>query len=516
MKFTNIAVSAGVDDPFGNSNGVCSGDYDNDGNVDLFLANYGTSKLFHNKGNEKFTDVTTAAQVGDADASYRSMGCAFGDYNQDRYLDLIVVRYLHDLPTNNNILNIFDSVQGISYTDSVRPLTLYTNNGDGTFTDDTALLGDPTANPGIIQRAGFEPIFLDYDNDGDLDIHVCNDFSREIGHNVLWQNNGPGPSGWQFTDVSATAGIMAASYCMGDVVGDYDNNGFLDLYHPDLGANNLLRNLGGLYTDTTNYAGVGRQHPPGTIGLNIGWGGMFFDYDNDGDLDLYFVAGLLDHNFRNSIQPNGFFENNNDLTFSDISAQSGADDNGIGRGGAFGDFNNDGCIDMYVANLGTYDSLPGHTGAPHTEPGIPRLYQNNCSNTNNWIIIKTVGTISNADGIGARVKVTTIYGDQIREVASGGSHISQNMLPVHFGLYDASQVDIEIKWPSGVVQTLTNITPNQILQIFEPYEHAPVGGKIIPLDTTMVLLAGTQLTASWLIPVIVSAIGIGIVIARKF
>jgi len=197
---------------------------------------------------------------------------------------------------------------------------------------------------------------------------------------------------------------------------------------------------------------------------------MFFDYDNDGDLDLYFVAGLLDHNSRNNFQPNALFENNNDLTFTDISVQSGADDDGIGRGGAFGDFNNDGCIDMVIGNLGTYDSIPGVSGDPRTVPGIPLLFQNNCTNTNNWIIIKTVGTISNVDGIGARVKLTTIYGEQIREVAAGGSHISQNMLPVHFGLYDATQADIEITWPSGVVQTLTNIAPNQILQVVEDSE----------------------------------------------
>jgi len=470
MMFSNIAVDAGVDDPLGNSNGACSGDYDNDGKVDLFLANYGTSKLFHNDGNEQFTDVTTLAGVEDPDSSYRSMGCAFGDYNADGYLDLMVVRYLHDLPVGGVPLNIADGIQGISFTDSVRPLSLYTNDGDGTFTDDATLLGDPTANPGPLRRAGFEPIFLDFDNDGDLDIHVCNDFAVEIGPNVLWQNNGPGPTGKTlFTDVSAASDVEIPSYCMGNVVGDYDNNGFLDLYHPDGGPNDLLKNLGGVFTEATSEAGVGRNPVPGgTGGLNIGWGGTFFDYDNDGDLDLYFVAGLLDHNPQFNFQPNALFENNNDLTFTDVSVQSGADDDGIGRGGAFGDFDNDGCVDLVVGNLGTYDSIPGSTGSPHTVPGIPLLFQNNCTSTNNWIAIKTVGTVSNADGIGARIKLSTIYGEQIREVASGGSHISQNMLRAHFGINDATQADVEITWPSGIVQTLTNVAPNQILTVVEP------------------------------------------------
>jgi len=471
MMFSDIAFDAGVDDPLGNSNGACSGDYDNDGYVDLFLTNYGTSKLFHNDGNEKFTDVTTLAEVGDPDSSYRSMGCAFGDYNEDSYLDLMVVRYLHDIPVSSGIpFAISDGVLGVSFTESVRPLSLLTNDGDGTFTDDTTLLGDPTANPSPLRRAGFQPIFFDYDNDGDLDIHTCNDFDGPLGPNVLWKNNGPAsPTEWRvFTDVSGTAGIEVSSFCMGNVVGDYDNNGFLDLYHPDGGPNDLLKNLGGgIFFEATSEGGVGRHPVPPPGGTNIGWGGMFFDYDNDGDLDLYFVAGLLDHNSFNNFQPNGFFENNDDLTFTDISVQSGADDDGIARGGAFGDFNNDGCIDFVVGNLGTYDSIPGISGDPHTVPGIPLLFQNNCTNTNNWIILKTIGTTSNVDGIGARVKLTTIYGEQIREVAAGGSHESQNMLPVHFGLKDATQAYIEITWPSGIVQTLPNIAPNQFLQVVE-------------------------------------------------
>jgi len=254
MMFSNIAASAGVDDPLGNSNGVCAGDYDNDGNVDLFLANYGTSKLFHNNGDKTFTDVTATAQVGDVDSSYRSMGCAFGDYNNDSYLDLIVVRYVHDLTEDQGNWDISNGQRGVSFSDSVRPLSLFTNNGDGTFTDDTILLGDPTANPGTIQRAGFQPVFFDYDNDGDADIHVCNDFNVEIGPNVLWRNDGQGPTDWIFTDVSASSNIEVTRFCMGTAVGDYDNNGFFDLYHADGFPNDLLKNVGGIFSDKTSEA----------------------------------------------------------------------------------------------------------------------------------------------------------------------------------------------------------------------------------------------------------------------
>jgi len=478
MMFSNIAVSAGVDDPLGNSNGVCAGDYDNDGNVDLFLANYGTSKLFHNNGVETFTDVTAAAQVGDLDPSYRSMGCAFGDYNNDSYLDLIVVRYLHDLTEDQGNWDLSNGQRGVSFTDSVRPLSLFTNDGDGTFTDDTMLLGDPTANPGTIQRAGFQPMFFDYDNDGDTDIHVCNDFDREIGPNVLWRNDGQGPTDWIFTDVSTSSNIEVTSYCMGTAVGDYDNNGFLDLYHADGGPNNLLKNIGGVFSDTTNQAGVGRELIPGpSSGVNIGWGTIFFDADNDGDVDLYFVAGILDNTAFNNFQPNGFFENNGDLTFTDVSIQSGTDDSGVGRGLGFGDFNNDGCVDMYVVNLGRYDPIAGIQGDP-TVPGTSLLFQNDCTNTNNWLAIKTIGSISNADGIGARIKVSTTNGEQIREVAAGGSHISQNMLRVHFGLSDATQADVEIRWPSGVIQTLANVAPNQIIEVTE-YADGQTGANAL-------------------------------------
>ena len=424
----------------------------------------------------------------------------WGDYNKDGFLDLIVVRHLHELE--------FEGELYVHFGDSPRPLSLFKNNGDGKFTDVTTLLGDPNANPSPLRRPGFQPVFVDYDNDGDADIHVCNDFGRELKGNVLWRNDGLVQGNWIFTDVSIPSGANSQLYCMGTAVGDFDNNGFFDFYMTNIRHSELLENVNSAFTDTTNEAQVGRGFLEPNSDSSVGWGTMFLDYDNDGDLDLYLVAGNLDSNpLFISDMPNALFRNDGNYPFTDVSSQSGADDLGYGRGGVYADFNNDGCLDMFVVNIGRLDGTQG----------ISRLFQNNCDN-NNWLIIKTIGTISNKDGIGTRIKVTTLNGDQIREVASGGSSMSQNMLPVHFGLGNSDKANIEILWPSGVVQSLTNIEKNQIIKVVEPinFPHEElVGGEFLPLETTALILTGSQ-SFSWIIPVVLSGIGIGLfVFSRK-
>ena len=455
--FTDVAAAAGVDDPTGHGNGGGWGDYDNDGDLDLFVANFGTSKLFRNNGNGTFTDVTAVAGVSDPDSTYRTTGVTWGDYDQDADLDLLVVRHFseHDL----------HAFQTRDFSDVARPLALYRNNSNGTFVDVTALLGDSNVYPSNVKGTGFKPSFMDYDNDGDVDIYVVNDFGGENYPNVLWRNDGPdGTGGWTFTDVSYGAGADVVIYGMGLAVGDYDNDGDLDFYMTDIGASEFLQNQGdGTFVNITEQTGTGRGTIPGngSADNSIGWGAAFADLDNDGFLDLYLVAGYLDSDpfLNRENQPNAVFVNNGDGTYADVSDQTGgADDNSFGREVACADFDNDGRIDVFLVNIGKRDGTPG----------TARLFKNISDKTNNWLIIKTIGTTSNRDGIGARITVTAGGVARIREMGVSEGHQSHSVVPVHFGLGTATQADvIEVRWPSGIVQTLTNKAANQLLSITE-------------------------------------------------
>ena len=462
--FTDVASEAGVSELWDKTNGGCAADYDNDADQDLFVTNWGSSKLFRNNGAGTFVDVTEQAGLGDPDLSYRSMGCAWGDYDRDGLLDFAVVRHMEE-----SDLEAFD-LRFYAY--AVRPLGLFHNNGDGTFTEVTHLLGDTVA-PGKSQGeygnlwgAGFQPGWVDFDNDGDLDLYVVNDFGRDIQPNVLWRNDGPGPNGdWRFKDISQRSGANAAMFGMGLAVGDYDLDGNFDLYVTNIEDNLLLRNNGdGLsFTEATADAGVGKGEFQRR--QRVSWGAVFFDYDNDGWEDLYVASGFLDtdpfRNHRN--QPNLLLHNTGDATFADVSSVSGADDRGVGRGVAYADFNNDGCLDLYLTNMGL---LGG-------QPQSARLFRNSCAWSANWLSIKTVGTISNRDGIGARITVVADGRSQIREITAGSSNKSQNMLPAHFGLGGAAQADsVEIRWPSGIVQILLDVPSNQQVTVTEPPQTA--------------------------------------------
>ncbi len=282
------------------------------------------------------------------------------------------------------------------------------------------------------------------------------DIGREVQPNVLWRNDGAGQGGvWTFTDVSRTFGAQARMDGMGLAVGDYDLDGFLDMFMTNINDNVLLRNRGDGtgFVDTTDDVGVGI----GMIGLKvrISWGTFFFDYDNDGDEDLYVVSGYLGDDVQpaNPLdQPNVLFRNDRDGSFLDISPGSGADDQGMGRGAVFFDYDNDGCLDLLVSNYGQ----------------TARLLQNACESGNNWLIVDVQGTASNRDGIGARITVTSGGTSQIREVAAGGSQMGQNMPGAHFGLGTADTVDsLTVRWPSGNVQTITGVSANQRLTIVE-------------------------------------------------
>ncbi len=473
--FTNVALAAGVDDKRSRGHGAGWGDYDNDGDLDLFVANYGASKLFRNLGDGTFADVTGHAGVADPDGSYRTTGVAWGDYDRDGCLDLLVVRHLDDSRFGLRAL-------GRAFSENVRPLALYHNDCSGTFSQVTEFLGDGTGFPNAVKGAGFKPAFFDYDNDGDQDIYVVNDFGEENQPNVLWRNDGPGPSGrWKFTDVSKSSGSDLAIFGMGLAIGDYDQDGDLDMYMTDISDSEFLENRGdGVFDNVTVRTGVGRGTLPGTDGdESDGWGAAFADLDNDGLLDLYYVAGQIDYNdpelwdlyYNTGIsdiklyqtpldQPNAVFMNAGDGTFLDVSHLSGADDPGTGREVAVADFNNDGLLDLAVVNMGRLNG----------EFGTLRLFQNTTDTGNHWLQVKTVGSTSNRDGMGARITAQAGGVTQIREVGAAQGHISHSVVPVHFGLGENTMVDwVEVRWPSGRVQTVTDVPADRLLTLTEPH-----------------------------------------------
>ena len=459
--FTNVAVEAGVTDAAAKGNGGCAADYDNDGDQDLFVANWGASRLYRNDGAGKFTDVADAAGLADPNETYRSMGCAWGDYDRDGWLDFIVVRHIDESNPDAFTMRIYHF--------DVRPLALYHNNGDGTFSEVTDLLGatpSPSRTAGEYGRvwgAGFQPAWLDFDNDGDLDLYVVNDYGEFIHPNVLWRNDGPADGGsgeqWAFTDISQDSGAGVAMFGMGLAVADYNSDGYLDMFVTNIADNVMLTNEGGdSFSDSATDLGVAygefrRQQ-------RVSWGTVFFDYDNDGYEDLYVASGFLDTDDPNRReQPNLLFRNNGEGAFEDVSAVSGAADWGTGRGVAYADFDGDGCLDLFLVNMGRSAAL----GEP------VRLFRNRCGWGNNWLVVETEGTVSNRDGIGARITLEAGGRTQIREVTAGASNSSQNMLPAHFGLGNADVVDeIRVQWPSGKVQTLHDISPNQVLTVVEP------------------------------------------------
>ena len=458
--FTETAAAAGVDDPEGRGNGGCAADYDNDGDQDLFVTNYGPSRLFRNDGGS-FADATVSAGVMDSGDAFRNTGCAWGDYDRDGFVDLVFVRHLYESHRR--------MFQTREFLDAIARLVLYRNNGDGTFTDTTAILGNVSGpqDPGFggqagnIWGAGFQPGWADLDNDGDLDLYVVNDLGNDIQRNVLWRNDGAeGGESWAFTDVSRGSGADVSIFGMGIAVGDYDLDGFLDIFVTNIRNNVLLKNDGdGLsFTDAARDAGA-------RVGLidrraRVAWGTFLFDYDNDGDEDLYLASGHLRADAvtvgaaANPVQqPNVLLRNEGDGTFVDVSTASGSDDSGVGRGAVYLDYDNDGCLDVFVVNLGQRSIL----------------LRNLCEAERTWIAVKPVGTSSNRDAIGARVTIDVGGAVQIREIAAGSSQMGQNMLEAHFGLGTARTVDsLTVVWPSGKVTRLTDVPANQRVTIVEP------------------------------------------------
>lgn len=434
--FEDVTKKAGVGGPW-YSMGVTVGDYNNDGFPDLYVSNYGTNVLYKNNGDGTFTDVTSRAKVGGKPTDFNT-GAVWLDYDNDGFLDLYVGKYLNFDP-NYKYYYAPDGFPGPMAYDA-QPDVLYHNNGDGTFEDVTKKMGITDVD-GRAMGVGA----ADYDDDGFVDIYVANDHTM----NYLWHNNG----GKSFTDMGTPSGTAfgqsgESAVSMSVDFADFLHNGQMDMFISDDKYCRLYENKGnGIFIDQSYPSGIAMP-----AGQFVGWSSSFIDYNNDGFVDLYKTNGALKHLYG---QEDQLFENIGDGKFKDVSVESGKYfmTKMVGRGACFGDYDNDGDIDAYIVNL-------NDRGA---------FLRNNKGNQNNWISLKLVGTTSNRDGIGARIKVTSGSLIQTNQKKSTTGYLSQNDPRVHFGLAKNAMIDkIEIKWPSGKIQVLDNIKANQILTVKEP------------------------------------------------
>ena len=458
--FTDVTAKAGVGHA-GWGQGVCIGDYDNDGWEDLFVTYYGKNVLYHNNGDGTFTDLSQKAGVAGKGTRWNT-GCAFVDYDRDGRLDLFVANYIDmDLataPVPESGPCLYKSVMvacgppGLQGGKNI----LYHNNGDGTFSDVSEAAGIFRANG----TYGLGVLTADFDNDGWPDIYVANDSTAS----ALYHNKKNGT----FEDVAIEAGCALSpdgkpQAGMGVSAADYDLDGNLDLVKTNFAGDtpSLYHNLGGgNFEDATFTAGLGAHTQ------FLGWGCGFLDFDNDGWPDILICNGHVYPEVEQLKTEAGYaqrkllYRNLRNGHFADVSLQagSGISDPAPCRGCAFGDFDNDGDIDVVVNTVNDY----------------PQLLRCDSTLENNWIKVRTIGTKSNRSGIGARLICTThVAGEtkphrQIDEVRSGGSYISQSDLRVHFGLGKADKVDmLEVRWPSGQVDTLKDVKANQLIFVKE-------------------------------------------------
>jgi len=454
LKFTDITEKAGLTRK-GWGMGVAVADYDNDGNLDLFVTGYNGNALYRNKGNCTFEDVTDKAGLRGGGFS---TGAAWADYDRDGYVDLFVSRYVH---VDMNHLPVFGSTQFCQFkavavqcgpwgmegeTD-----LLYHNRGDGTFEEVSKKAGvdDPDKYYGLGVSWG------DYDNDGWPDLFVADDATP----NHLYHNNHDGT----FTDDALVDGIAMngegqALGSMGAAWGDYDHSGRLSMFVTEFAdqANTLYRNQGARgFEDVAMPSRLGQPSLP-----YLGWGTTFFDMDNDGWADLFIDCGHVYpqmDNVRGSAayaQPLLLHRNLHNGTFEEVSKPGGLADQPLKsrRGAAFGDIFNDGNIDIVVLNVG--------------EP--PSLFLNMNQSPNHRVTFKLVGTKSNRAAIGARVTIRAGTVTQLDEVRGGGSYLSQNDLRLHFGLGSATKMDsVDVRWPAGKVETFKDVTADKIYTIVE-------------------------------------------------
>ena len=456
--FKNVTQQAGTG-LRGWGQGVCAGDYDNDGHTDLYVTFWGHSVLLRNNGDGTFTDATKKAGLWRAEPHWET-GCAFVDYDHNGRVSLFVAQYvdldLEKTPvpgSNNNCMwkgiPVMCGPRGLKGTRS----ELFRNNGDGTFTDVSEKSGVAKTAPYYC----FTALTGDFDNDGWPDIYVSCDSTPSL----LFHNNHDGT----FSEIAVEAGVAFngdghEQAGMGAHAVDYDGDGWLDIIKTNFSDDTatLYHNNGdGSFTDATNEAGLGRNMQ------YLGWGTLFVDVDNDGRPDIFIANGHVypevdGKGFRTSFrEPKVLYWNAGNSRFTDVSQSAGP---GIttpmnSHGVAAADFDNDGSVEILVNNS-------------HDPPSLLK----NLGEHGNWILFKLVGTRSNRDAIGARVTLIANGRNQMQEVRSGGGYNSQSDFRLHFGLGKAARVELlEIRWPSGVMQELKDLPANQIVTVSEPKEE---------------------------------------------
>lgn len=432
-RFTNRTIQADVGDT-GYSMAVTVADFNNNGFPDIYVSNYGPNKLYRNNGDGTYTDITERAGVA---GNASSAGAVWLDYNNNGFLDLYVANYVEFNPA----LNLVYAPDGYPGPLNFKGQSdvLYRNNGDGTFTDVTEEMG--IYNPdGRAMGVGS----LDFDGDGFPDIYVANDAMA----NYFFKNDG----GTGFRDIAIRSGVAfnrggEAVASMGVSFADYNGDGRIDFFVSDDSYNSLYQNRGGgLFSEVSFPAGIAVAS-----GQHVGWSAAFMDYNNNMQKDIFIVNGDLKHLYG---QEDQLFINSGDGTFRVSPADYGPyfSESMVARGACFGDFDNDGDIDVFIVNL--------------NESAV--LLRNDIGNRNNWLIVDLVGTVSNRDGIGATVRVTTGETTQVAQKTSGGPYLSQNDPRLHFGLLDHESINrIEVQWPSGIIQIFEDVNINQILTIQE-------------------------------------------------
>lgn len=427
--------------------GVASADVNRDGFRDLFITTINTTDgsqiipraknlLFLNNGDATFRDATT--EFGLDDLNSFSTGPSFGDVNADGYPDLFIGNYFQEFKGK---LGILKDATIVSANETAKSYLLINKEGKH-FEDEYEEYG--LGHKGF----GFGALFTDYDNDGDQDLLVNQDFGYKAVPNFLYENQYPDD---EFEDVSKETGMDLKINAMGSAVGDYDNNGLLDYFVTNIKFNWFMQNQG------KGKVFIDRAKELNTYNLAISWGANFADFDHDGDLDLFVANGDLNPNC--TPMPGFYFENEN-AAFTEKARMMGINDYGVSRGSVIFDMENDGDLDLLIVNQKPILTYPVHS--------MTKLFRNDAAN-GNWLKVKLDGVESDKNGIGSRVEVVAQGKRMIREIDGGGSsHLSQNSVIAHFGLGEMKKIDtLKVTWVGGKTQFITNQPVNELVTITE-------------------------------------------------